>query len=83
MIDVRTSNWRQVVKAYQANIARVRNVFDDFFTPGLISRLCVELNTTGRFDCCETSAQWNALNAALNGNDAVYDAESDCELFAS
>ena len=73
-------NWRQVVRAYQENTQAVRNVFEGFFSPGLISRMCVDLNTTGSFDCCETSVQVTALTEALHGHAVRYSPDLDPEL---
>lgn len=73
-------NWRQVRAAYQQNADKVRAVFEGCYSPGLINRLCCDLNTEGRFDCCETRMQAESLSRALRGVSVRYDWKEDPEL---
>ena len=49
-------NWQQVRAAYQQNADKVRAVFEGFYSPGLVSRMCCDLNkeadlTVARHEC--------------------------------
>ena len=74
------NNWRAVSKAYSNNTGIVRDCFDGFFSPGLISRMCCELYTSGSFECCETALQVSALTQCLHGIPVQYRPEQDPEL---
>ena len=73
-------NWRQKCERLISRTRTRSERYSRVLLSGLINRLCCDLNTEGRFDCCETRMQAENLSRALRGVSVRYDWTEDPEL---